>query len=416
LLNATVADNGIGVGGPGGSFGRRKGASGAGGGLFVESSSAADETKLQNTIVASSVGSGCAGTTPSAIVSGGHNLSYGDTTCPGGNGNPDLGGLRNNGGPTATLALGSGSAAIDRVPTTGAHCPSTDQRGVRRRDGSACDIGAFEVTAPTIDVISPRPRGFYGLHSRIVVHFRCSEGGIASPIATCQGLVSRGHAFTTRATGKNSFTVTATDRTGTTVTKTVHFTVWPYTNPLRLVRGLYPGRIDMGVDYAGSGPLLALGNGRVTKASNHDSGWPGGGVVVYRLSKGPFAGKYVYVTENIRVRVRRGQRVKLGEQIATLHRSFPHMETGWAAGDRDRTLATVDGHDCPCGDPGGWSTIEGRNFDHLLMLLGAPSGYLQPNPPKQTMPPGWPRPRSRGTASIPQSATPLAEGWTAGSP
>ena len=38
--------------------------------------------------------------------------------------------------------------------------------------------------------------------------------------------------------------------------------------------GLEPGRIDMGVDYAASGPVLALGDGRVTMASDHDSGPP----------------------------------------------------------------------------------------------------------------------------------------------
>jgi hypothetical protein len=51
------------------------------------------------------------------------------------------------------------------------------------------------------------------------------------------------------------------------------------------------------------------------------------------------------------------------------------------------------------------------------VLLGAPSGYLQPNPPHQSMPPGWPKlPARAGSASIPSSATPLAEGEVARSP
>ena len=158
-------------------------------------------------------------------------------------------------------------------------------------------------------------------------------------------------------------------------------------------------------------------------AGDHDSGpvscwgktcWPGGGIVVYRLLAGPFAGKYVYVAERITVRVRRGQIVAAGQPIATLHNESPHMETGWASGKGAETLAIARGHQCRCGDPGGWSTIEGRNFNRLLVALGAPSGYLQPNPPTQRMPRGWPRwPRSRkSTVSFPLSSRPMSEGAT----
>jgi hypothetical protein len=58
----------------------------------------------------------CVAYTSSAIGDGGHNLSFPDTSCPGTNGNPVLGPLRNNGGPTQTMAPGSGSAAIDQIP------------------------------------------------------------------------------------------------------------------------------------------------------------------------------------------------------------------------------------------------------------------------------------------------------------
>jgi hypothetical protein len=62
--------------------------------------------------------------------------------------NPQLGPLQNNGGPTMTIALGRGSPALDKVPAAAANCPSTDQRGVPRPQGSACDIGAFELQDP----------------------------------------------------------------------------------------------------------------------------------------------------------------------------------------------------------------------------------------------------------------------------
>ncbi len=165
----------------------------------------------------------------------------------------------------------------------------------------------------------------------------------------------------------------------------------------------------MGVDYAGSGSIVALGDGTVTMASNHDAGppscygrtcWPVGGIVVYRLWGGPFAGKFVYVAENITVKVRAGQTVASGQPIAVAHDASPHIETGWASGKGPETLAIADRHQCRCGDPGGWSTIEGRGFNHLLKALGAPSGYVQPKLPKQRMPPGWPTwPQTKSTPS-----------------
>jgi hypothetical protein len=57
--------------------------------------------------------------------------------------NPILGPLANNGGLTQTMALLPGSPAIDAGDN--ATCARTDQRGVVRPQGVACDIGAFEL-------------------------------------------------------------------------------------------------------------------------------------------------------------------------------------------------------------------------------------------------------------------------------
>jgi CSLREA domain-containing protein len=95
---------------------------------------------LRNTVVADSTSGGnCAG----AITGGGGNLSWPDATCPGINQDPLLEPLANNGGPTQTMALMPGSAAIDTAVL--ANCPATDQRGVPRPQGAGCDIGAFEL-------------------------------------------------------------------------------------------------------------------------------------------------------------------------------------------------------------------------------------------------------------------------------
>ena len=69
----------------------------------------------------------------------------GDASCPGPRleGDPRLGPLAANGGPTATLLPGPGSAAIDAL--AGAACPATDQRGLPRPQLGGCDAGAVEV-------------------------------------------------------------------------------------------------------------------------------------------------------------------------------------------------------------------------------------------------------------------------------
>lgn len=173
-----------------------------------------------------------------------------------------------------------------------------------------------------------------------------------------------------------------------------------YVNPLREVRDLQASRIDMGVDYSGSGPIFAIGRAKVVLASDRLAGpescWgktcvpPPGDMIVYRLLDGRFAGKYVYVVENITIAVRTGQTVTAGEKIATLHPASPNLEMGWASGRGAQTLAAAFRHQCACSDPGGWSSVEGRNFDALLVWLGAPGGYLTTVPPHQHMPRGWP--------------------------
>ena len=65
-------------------------------------------------------------------------------------GDPNLGPLQDNGGPSWTVSLQAGSAAIDQIPATGADCPATDQRGVARPAGAKCDIGAYELAAAKV--------------------------------------------------------------------------------------------------------------------------------------------------------------------------------------------------------------------------------------------------------------------------
>ena len=113
-----------------------------------------------NTIVASNtVGSPATpsncGANGALIGSLGHNLetavdcgftAAGDLQ----NTNPQFltGGVSDTGGPTDAIALAASSPAVDAIPAGGAGCSGTDQRGVARPQGPACDIGAYEQFEP----------------------------------------------------------------------------------------------------------------------------------------------------------------------------------------------------------------------------------------------------------------------------
>ncbi|MEA2644925.1 MAG: hypothetical protein QOE92_8 [Chloroflexota bacterium] len=107
---------------------------------------------LTNTIISSTDEDNCDGD----VADGGNNISFPatDTSCANtfASGDPRLGPLAANGGPTKTMALLTGSTAID---TADAEACATalpdgaggiDQRGEPRPEtnGTACDVGAYE--------------------------------------------------------------------------------------------------------------------------------------------------------------------------------------------------------------------------------------------------------------------------------
>jgi predicted outer membrane repeat protein len=144
-----------------------------GAGIYVNANFSAPV--LKSTLLAGQIGGpDCSG----AITSDGYNLDD-DGSC-GFNQTGDqsdvtsaasfLGPLANNGGPTQTIALLTGSTAIDAIPLSACTDANgnpviTDQRGITRPQGATgnCDIGAFELQqTPTANVCpngqtSPRP-------------------------------------------------------------------------------------------------------------------------------------------------------------------------------------------------------------------------------------------------------------------
>jgi hypothetical protein len=174
LVNCTMSGNSAGVGGGiynffgtvtlanctlsgNSAYSTLPGAAAYGGGIFIEGTPAGPSTViLNNSIVANSPEGGDIGQqlTNSGTLRGSHNLVEDGSGLPGWlSGDPGLGELKDNGGPTQTMALLPGSAAIDAgdntlVPTG----VSTDQRGRDRFVNGITDLGAFEFSSQTAPV------------------------------------------------------------------------------------------------------------------------------------------------------------------------------------------------------------------------------------------------------------------------
>jgi hypothetical protein len=165
-----------------------------------------------------------------------------------------------------------------------------------------------------------------------------------------------------------------------------------YENPFRGVTNLGTSRVDQGVDFTGSGPVYAIGNGKVLSLTN--SGWPGGTFIVYQLSNGPATGKYVYMAENCQdIQVHIGEEVTPGTVLCTMVNASPHIETGWADGSAiGDSLAKPVFQTLPTG--AAYATAYGQNFRELLTSLGVtvPSCYDIPGAPLsgEPLPSSWP--------------------------
>jgi hypothetical protein len=160
-----------------------------------------------------------------------------------------------------------------------------------------------------------------------------------------------------------------------------------YANPLRAVSGLTAERVDEGVDYGGSGPIYALGDGVVTSTTGS---WPDGTFISYRLTSGPAAGKTVYVAENVTPTVTVGQTVTLNTVVGILHDAYPDMEIGWAADGYGDTMAAVSGQWTSADDAASMPSAYGVNFDQLLVSLGATPGILEHSTVTGSLASGWP--------------------------
>jgi hypothetical protein len=148
-----------------------------------------------------------------------------------------------------------------------------------------------------------------------------------------------------------------------------------YVNPLAaaMVRA---ERIDQGVDYAGTGTLLALGDARVIRVATENSGWPGA-FIEYRLLTGGDAGCSIYFAEGVSPvpGLRAGVTVSAGQVVATIIPHYPTgFEIGWGAGIGTKTYVAITSQWSAADDQDNIPTRAGKAFSALIGSLGGPPG------------------------------------------
>ena len=158
-----------------------------------------------------------------------------------------------------------------------------------------------------------------------------------------------------------------------------------YVNPFSRSTGLVAERIDMGVDYSGRGPILALGDAKVTYATTDDAGWAycgAAGAITLQLVDGPDQGRDVYIAEGIAPTVTTGDTVSAGQTIAEFA-GAGCIEIGWSAvadGVEPEAAALGQAAKGPNEDPGENRSYCGNSMSEFLASLGAPPGLTGGKP------------------------------------
>jgi LPXTG-site transpeptidase (sortase) family protein len=128
-----------------------------------------------------------------------------------------LGPLQANGGPTQTIALLTGSHAIDTgdaATCVNAPVNGLDQRGISRPQGSACDIGAYEYVPPSPSIASAT----YDVVTGVLV---VTGSNFPSLSGASNDIVANKLTFT----GEGGATYTLTDTSNVDITSSTSFTM-----------------------------------------------------------------------------------------------------------------------------------------------------------------------------------------------
>lgn len=135
-------------------------------------------------------------------------------------------------------------------------------------------------------------------------------------------------------------------------------------------------RIDQGVDYAGTGYLVAIADGVCTQSVADGSGWEHEGYIEYRITQAGFLnGAYVYYAEGVNTVVSVGEKLRGGSRLCDLRQPMPHgIEIGFAAGTNEESYFAY--HDGPYPENNA-ATRPGLAMSNLIKALGGPAGKIE---------------------------------------
>jgi hypothetical protein len=154
-----------------------------------------------------------------------------------------LGSLQNNGGPTSTMALLTGSPAIDHGQTIPGL--TTDQRGLPRPSGSGFDIGAYESQVAVVSIALNVPANITvaatGSSGATVFFTVSASGGCSVPT-----IVANPPSGSTFPVGTTTVSCTASDTCGNSTNKTFTVTVSGTDIGLHLFDGTSTNKIACG--------------------------------------------------------------------------------------------------------------------------------------------------------------------------
>jgi hypothetical protein len=217
---------------------------GEGGGLYEGAAHLGNDIVATNTVTNGSAAGADCDTTSGSVTTMGHNLigdlSFCSGITNGVNGDqagtsitpldPDIGPLSDNGGPTQTLALMSGSPAIAHGDTglcAASPVNDADQRGYPRRSTArgTCDVGAYDTSEPTAFAVAAPSSATAGQSFTITV---TAKDAFRQTLTTYLGRISfstgdkaatlpKAYTFKAGDHGVHTFTVTLTTAGSQTV-------------------------------------------------------------------------------------------------------------------------------------------------------------------------------------------------------
>jgi hypothetical protein len=191
----------------------------------------------------------------------GTSCSFGATDISNG-GNPQLGPLLENGGPTRTRMPAPLSPLIDRVGLTDSSCQGVDQRGQPRPMGGGCDVGAVEAALTTSGFVAISPQRILDTRGGPVPPGRPLDLKLAAnsvldvPVRNVGGVPAEATAVVVNITSTEAASGTS------------YVTAWPsgFARPLASTLNLQPG-----ANVANSATLRIGPNGSISFFTNTGS-------------------------------------------------------------------------------------------------------------------------------------------------